>query len=145
MSLEKKLSPNSERCSQLAAELNNAKVQGNATCTVDLFAGGFAFSDEIPAGFGVQSEMLSGMLALLRYLWCYRTSLIEGKPRTELLPYWELAKRVAPNWAGFSVDRVSNKMLDKVKLVRAGTSKFLDDIEALEARIYSSKTKGSQT
>src|ERR1035441_6867135 len=94
----------------LCKHLNCAMRQADATCSVDLFSGGFKFSDEAPADFETLGDSLMPFVNLVRCLWGYRASIVMGKPRQDLAAYWEAAKKCAPRWAGFSPERSSEEM-----------------------------------
>ena len=117
-------------CSQLDATVPRA----DAAWSVDLLSGGFKFNDEIPDGLNESPELFLPLITLLRSLWAYRSSLVEGEPRADLSATWEWTRRLAPHWAGFAPDRCSANMQSAVDDVRSQDVHYVRDIERLEAR-----------
>jgi hypothetical protein len=112
--------------------LNTTDLKGDAVWTVDIFSGGFKFSDEIPDVSDESFEVTLSLIALLRRLWAYRVSLVEGEPRADLAPTWESASRLAPHWVGFTPDRCCSGMQPIVNELKSKDLQFAQDIEQLE-------------
>ncbi len=100
----------------------------NATRGYDLFAGGFKYSDEVPRDLWCSEEHVLPLVTLLRQLWGYRASLIEGQPRNDLQVVWEAVRTWSPNWAGFSQDRCSCDLTAELQLVRTAHRNEFDDL-----------------
>jgi hypothetical protein len=122
----------------LCTKLNTTVFKRDAPWSVDILSGGFKFSDEFPDNVNEPAVLLP-LITLLRRLWAYRVSLVEGKPRSELGPTWELTKALAPKWAGFTPDRCSPGMKPIVDEVKAKDSQFAQDIERLEEELKKRK------
>ncbi len=135
----------SERFSLLCSKLNATLYKEDATWTLDVFSGGFKFSDEFPEGLSKPETMELELLlsTLMRSLWAYRISLVEGKSRPDLAATWESAKALAPLWAGFTPDRCSPNMQPIVDRVRSKAAQFAQDVERLEARLCKGKAMQS--
>jgi hypothetical protein len=125
----------SDRFIFLCTKLNATTRQEDADWSYDVFSGGFKFSDEIPDDVQESPDLLLPLVTLLRQLWAHRMSLIEGSPRPDLAPTWELARRLAPRWVGFSPERCSPSMQSIVDESRLRGQQFCRDIERLEARL----------
>lgn len=139
MSIEKayELDLNSERFLFLCAKLNAMVCKEGATWSADIFSGGFKFSDETP-GDVYECEYIEVALSLttlMRRLWAYRMSVVEGRPRPDLAATWELTRALAPQWAGFTPDRCSPKMQPIVDGVKFKLEQFDQDTERLEATV----------
>lgn len=134
---EYELDLHSDKFRVLCNKLNMTLCKEGATWTADIFSGGFKFSDEFPEGLN-EPEMIDLALSvttLLRRLWTYRMSLIEGKPRSDLAVTWESTMTLAPRWAGFTPERCSPRMQSIVDGVRSKKTQFAEDVDRLEARI----------
>lgn len=125
----------SDRFLFLCTKLNATVQRDDAAWSVDILSGGFKFNDEIPDGLGESPDLYLPLVTLLRGLWAYRRSLVEGRPRPDLAPTWEWARRLAPQWAGFAPDRCSARMQPVVGEVKAREAQFGRDIESLEVRL----------
>jgi hypothetical protein len=132
----------SERFLDLCTRLNATVRRDDAAWSADLLSGGFKFDDEIPDGLDESPEAFLPLITLLRRLWAYRISLVEGQPRPELAPAWEWTRRLAPQWAGFAPDRCSAIMRSVVDQVKARDARFARDGERLEARLRTSGEGG---
>ena len=66
----------------------------------ELMSGGLVWEDE-------QMDFPVEQSNFIRMVWAFRTALILGESRPELLPFWETAKSMAPDWIGFRADRCS--------------------------------------
>jgi hypothetical protein len=124
----------SERFLDLCTKLNATAQRDDAAWSVDILSGGFKFNDEIPDGLDESPDLFLPLVALLRGLWAYRASLVEGKSRPDLAPAWEWTSRLAPLWAGFAPDRCSANMRPVVAQVKAQDVQFAQDLQGLEAR-----------
>lgn len=67
--------------------------------TYDMFSGGLVWSDEFRPGGPPD------VISSLRFLWAYRTSLMQGEPRADFQPIWEHGLQLCPRWIGFRPDR----------------------------------------
>jgi hypothetical protein len=123
----------SDRFVFLCTKLNATVPRADAARSVDILSGGFKFNDEIPAGLNELPELFLPLIALLRSLWAYRSSLVEGNPRPDLSATWEWTRRLAPQWAGFAPDRCSADMHSAVEDVKSKDVQYIRDIERLEA------------
>src|SRR5262249_27520078 len=120
----------------LCETLNATVCEENATWSADILSGGLKFSDEIPQEMSnpqsldvTSIELTLCLTTLMRRLWAYRMSLIEGTPRSDLAATWELTRSLAPQWAGFAPDRCSAKMRPLVDGVRCKTEQFDQDVD----------------
>jgi hypothetical protein len=123
----------SDRFVFLCTKLNATVPRTDAAWSVDLLSGGFKFNDEIPVGLNESPDLFLPLITLLRSLWAYRSSLVEGRPRADLSATWEWTRRLAPHWAGFAPDRCSANMQSAVDEVRSKDVQYVRDIERLEA------------
>lgn len=126
------IDPASKLFASLCEQLNCMVGQSDAECAVDLLAGGFKFSDEIPSDYEKLGERLPAFVDLMRCLWAYRASIVVGKPRRELAGYWEAARKLAPRWAGFAAERSSEDMKLHVDEVARRTKEFIDEIARID-------------
>jgi hypothetical protein len=133
----------SERFLDLCTRLNATVRRNDAAWSADLLSGGFKFDDEIPDGLDESPESFLPLITLLRMLWAYRRSLVEGHPRPELAPAWEWTRRLASRWAGFAPDRCSAIMQSVVDQVKARDARSASDVERLEARLRTSGEAGN--
>lgn len=125
----------SPQCRFLCAALNDARVQQDAECRPEFFSGACKFSDEVPEALLESDDHTLPLVTLLRCLWGYRASFVVGKPREDLAPYWNLAQRMAPQWAGFTAERCSPEMADYVNgSVRKHCEQILTDMDRLDAQ-----------
>ena len=132
----------SDRFLFLCAKLNATVRRDDATWSVDILSGGFKFNDEIPEGLSESPELFLPLTTLLRSLWAYRVSLVEGKPRPDLYPTWESTRHLAPHWAGFAPDRCSANMQSAVDDVKSKDVQYARDIERLEAALRKDRNTG---
>jgi hypothetical protein len=82
----------SDRFLFLCTKLNATVRRDDAAWSADILSGGFKFSDEIPDDFDESLDLSLPLIAMLRRLWAYRVSLVEGKPRPDLASTWELTR-----------------------------------------------------
>ena len=132
----------SERFLFLCTKLNATAQRDDAAWSVDLLSGGFEFNDEIPDGLNESPDLFLPLITLLRSLWAYRSSLVEGKRRPDLASAWERTRRLAPQWAGFAPDRCSAMMRPVIAQVKSQDEQFARDMERLEARMRSNGDSG---
>ena len=132
-----KLEINSPTFCELCARLCSAVFDQNATWSIDLMAGAFAFSDEFPGGADEPLEIVLPYVTLRRLLTAYRVSLIAENPRSDLAPWWEATRRLAPDWPGFSPDRCGPAMKPMLQIIEARSAQFLADIDRLEEQLQS--------
>lgn len=126
----------SPQCRFLCAALNDARPQAGAQGRPELFSGGFKFSDEIPRSLFDSDEHVLQLVTLMRCLWGYRASLVRGEPRSDLAPYWNVTKQLAPNWAGFAAERCSPRMMEFLDgPVREQFEAFVNDCDRLDASL----------
>jgi hypothetical protein len=133
----------SERFLELCSKLDLTAQRADAARSVDLLSGGFKFDDEIPDGLNESPDQFLPLITLLRSLWAYRSSQVEGKPRADLSATWEWTRRLAPQWAGFAPDRCSAMLRSAVDDVRSKDVQFAQDIERLEARLKRNGDSGN--
>jgi hypothetical protein len=76
----------SDRFLFLCTRLNATVRRDDASWSVDILSGGYKFDDEIPDGLSEAPELFLPLTTLLRRLWAYRFSLVEGNPRPDLYP-----------------------------------------------------------
>lgn len=124
----------SDRFLFLCHRLDAAAFREDAAWSVDIPSGGFKFGDEVPDDSRESFDMVLPLFTLLRRLWAYRVSLVEGRPWPDLAPTWELTRSLAPRWAGFTPARCSAAMQPLVDEVKSRDLVFARDIERLEAR-----------
>jgi hypothetical protein len=129
------LEPGSDRFLSLCARLNTTIRADDAEWSVDIMSGGFKFNDEIPDGLRESPDVFLPLITLLRCLWAYRVSLVEGQPRADLALWWDSALHLAPHWAGFTPHRCSAAMQPVVADVKSKGLEFARDVERLEARL----------
>jgi hypothetical protein len=133
----------SDRFVFLCAKLNATVRRADAAWSVDILSGGFKFNDEIPDGLNESPALFLPLITLLRSLWAYRSSLVEGKPRADLSATWEWTRRLAPRWAGFAPDRCSANMQSAVDDVKSKDVQYARDIERLEAALRKDRDTGN--
>ncbi len=114
--------------------LNTTTRQVDATVKFDIFSG-FRFSDERPPCMAEATDYSLPFVTLMRFLLAYRMSIVKGSPRVEFEPYWEMARELAPNWAGFSQDRCSESALQYVAAWNANYEQFLKDELEMERHL----------
>jgi hypothetical protein len=85
----------------LTAELDNVRLLPGATMGYDLIADAIVWSDEYPSSPARPMAEYQCLKAVLRY----RTSLLTEIPDERCRRYWEHAKALFPNWAGFTPSR----------------------------------------
>jgi hypothetical protein len=129
------VSVDSESFQLLCRELNSMVRKENASWSVDLLSGGFKFNDELPESANGSLQDMLPMITLLRRLWAYRASLVEGMPRASLAENWDEVRRLAPQWAGFAADRCAASMKSVMVAVREQDARFAEDIARLEERL----------
>jgi hypothetical protein len=123
----------SDRFLFLCTKLNATVRRDDAAWSVDILSGGFKFNDEIPDGLSESPELFLPLTTLLRSLWAYRFSLVEGRSRPDLHPTWDATRQLAPQWAGFAPDRCSADMRSLVAEVKSRDEQFERDVARLEA------------
>ncbi len=111
---------------------------------MNILSAGFNFDDEIPDGLTESPDPFRPLTELLRSLWVYRLSLVNGKPRPDLAHTSEWTRRLAPQWAGFAPDRCSAIIQSVVGEVRVRDVEFARDIEPLEARLRRTRDIGNK-
>jgi hypothetical protein len=136
---EDPLDPASEAFQRLCIHLDSSVRRDNATCSVDLFSGGFKFSDEAPPDYEKLADSLPPFVDLMRCLWGYRASIVAGKPRQDLAAYWEAARRYAPGWAGFSPERASEEMKIHLDEAARRTTEFIKEMDLLDRSLSKSR------
>jgi hypothetical protein len=129
------LDPASNLFANLCKELSACVRKDDATHAADFFSGGFKFSDEFPANFEQLGERLPSFVDLLRCLWGYRASLVTGKPRQDLVAYWEAAKMRSPNWAGFSAERCSPHMKNHAEEAERRTTEIINELDRMDREL----------
>jgi hypothetical protein len=130
------ISVDSPECRFLCAALDDMRLQEGAVRSPEFFSGGFRFSDEVPRDLLKSDKHVLPLVTLLRRLWGYRASLVVGRPREDLAPYWERARELAPHWAGFADDRCSPEMADYVNgPVQEHCEQILKDLDRLDAQL----------
>jgi hypothetical protein len=132
----------SDRFLFLCTKLNATVRRDDASWSVDILSGGFKFNDEIPDGLSESPELFLPLTTLLRRLWAYRSSLVEGNPRPDLHPTWESTRQLAPQWAGFAPDRCSANVRSLVAEVKSRDEQFARDVERLEPRLRKGRDMG---
>jgi hypothetical protein len=91
-----------EQFASVAAEMNNVRELPNAKIDYDLLADAIIWSDEYPSNPTRPMYDFQCIKILLRY----RTSLLLGTPDETFKVYWDRAKELFPNWAGFTFSRL---------------------------------------
>ena len=100
----------SEEFCRVCAELNRLVPDIHAQASYDGMSGGFKFPDEIPNDRVTRDALALPLVTVLRSLWSYRRSLVEGRPRLELEEWWSAVKASAPKWPGFLESRCGPSM-----------------------------------
>ena len=88
----------------------------NARCQYELLSGGLVWSDEFT--ITILNE-LSGLgeepiAHIFRYLWAYRSSLIEKQERQEFRHIWTEMLTTFPDWPGFRSERSSPDLKERL-------------------------------
>jgi hypothetical protein len=123
----------SEECESILELFNRTRAQPDAQVGFDAMAGAYSFSDEFPE-LDNEDDRLFPLVGLFRVLCAYRLSLVRGNPRMEWSRWWELAKSTAPNWAGFTEDRCSDKAMPHAQWSELKSLEFDKGMEELERR-----------
>lgn len=88
----------------------------NARCQYELLSGGLVWSDEFTMTLLNELSRLGEepIASLFRYLWAYRTSLIEGQERQEFQHIWAEMQATFPDWPGFRLERSSPDLKERL-------------------------------
>jgi hypothetical protein len=135
------IDPALEIFQRLCMILDSCEKRADATCSPDVFSGGFKFSDEAPHDFEKLGDQLPPFVDLLRCLWGYRASVATGKPRSDLAHYWDAAKVRAPRWPGFAVERSSEKMKCHVDAAERQTMEFIKEMDRLDRTLEKTRVR----
>lgn len=92
-----------EKLERIANEMDQTRVQPEAAIGYDVLADALVWSDEYPHNITGRRSEFDCVKLLLRY----RTTLLLGKPDDLFRPYWDLAKKRFPHWAGFCPARLA--------------------------------------
>lgn len=87
---------------RIAVEMDRTRVSPDAVIGYNVLADALFWSDEYPHDITGRIEQFDCVKLLLRY----RTTLLLGSPDDLFRPYWERARELFPNWAGFSPARL---------------------------------------
>ncbi|MDB5387945.1 MAG: hypothetical protein JWM11_3591 [Planctomycetaceae bacterium] len=131
------LALNSGRFKILCQFLNRTTPNTDATLHYDVMSGGYRFSDESPPDSlrDFDQELILPLITLLRFLWAYRLSVVHGTPRNELAEWWHSTKVLAPNWSGFSPERVSENGIQFATFCDARQKEWEEGVEAFERQL----------
>ena len=91
-----------EKLSQIAAEMDRTRASSGAGLRYDMFTVSLWWSDEYPTVASHRREDFDCVKLLIRY----RMTLLLGIPDESLRPYWDHARSLFPNWAGFHPNRL---------------------------------------
>ncbi len=91
-----------EKLSIIAQEMDGLCPMARAKIGYNVLADGIVWSDEYPLNLAGRSEDFD----CLRILWRYRTSALTEEPDEKWRPYWDHARSLFPNWAGFEPRRL---------------------------------------
>ncbi len=86
---------------RIADEMNRTRASSKPEISYELFADALVWTDEYPEGYKQRLGAFDCIKLLLRY----RTTLILGNPDALLKPYWDEARALFPQWAGFDAAR----------------------------------------
>lgn len=128
------ITPSSEEFGCICKALNLLQIDTNARPTHDGMSGGFKYSDEVPQALRSDHNLSLHMVTVLRSLWGYRLSCVRGQPRSDLAPWWEAAKALAPRWPGFDDQRCSKSMLSVAEGCYDTARRLSRDLDSLENR-----------
>lgn len=134
----------SDRFVLLCGKLDDANRRDDASWSAEQMSGGFRFDDEFPRDLDDSPEVVLPLVTLLRNLWAYRRSLVEGTPRAELACWWEQTQHLAPHWAGFAPERCSPEMQPVVEEVKASQEQFSRDVLAIDSKLSRRSGDGPQ-
>ncbi len=124
-----------KRLARIAADMDQAQFSPIAEIGYDAFADALVWSDEYPRGITASVPEFDCVKLVLRY----RTTVLLGKPDDFFKPYWDRAKELFPNWAGFHPSRL--KATDElVRLYEDYSAEALRGLERWEEEISSPKT-----
>ena len=87
----------------VAAVMDRVRELPDAQIDYELLADAIVWSDEYPSPDEVE-EMYE--FQCIKILLRYRTSVLLGRPDDTFQPYWDHARRLFPNWAGFTPARL---------------------------------------
>jgi hypothetical protein len=87
---------------RISPDMDQAPASPDATVGYDVLSDALVWSDEYPDSL----RRRFGEFQCIRLLLRYRTTLLLGNPDEALQPYWEKARSLFPNWAGFQQDRL---------------------------------------
>lgn len=119
--------------SHLKISIQQLVYDANARCQYELLSGGLAWSDEFTMTLlNELSRLGKGPIAFLfRYLWAYRTSLIEGQERQEFRHIWTEMQATFPDWPGFRPERSSPDLKERLIKEQKQMEKRIRRIERL--------------
>jgi hypothetical protein len=123
----------SERIQNLqdAAPVLDALIaQPDAHVFFEVMSGALVWSDEYPfVADGVYYDIEMFPRQLLRGVWAYRSSLIEGEPKERCRAGWELAQSLFPKWPGFLPERRDPSLKDLLVRLREEAGDPFEDLE----------------
>jgi len=90
-----------EKLARIAEEMNRIHAVPGAEMRYDVTADAIFWTDEYPANLAGRAWDFQCVKILLRY----RTSVLTGQPDETFGPYWDRARQLFPNWAGFEPKR----------------------------------------
>jgi hypothetical protein len=92
-----------EQLARVAAEMDDVRALPNAEMSYDVLADAITWSDEYPSNAAGRMYEFQCIKLLLRY----RTSFLLNNPDETFKMYWDRAKELFPNWAGFVGSRLA--------------------------------------
>lgn len=101
---------------RIVTSIQQLSVDPNARCQYELLSGGLVWSDEFTITILNELSDLSEepIAHIFRYLWAYRSSLIEGQERQEFQPIWAEMQVIFPGWPGFRPERSSPDLKEQL-------------------------------
>ena len=87
---------------EVAFAANSCPADPHASFKYDLMGDSIIWTDELPDA----STIRYSKSTILRVLQRYRTTLMLGTPDVTLERYWDLGKKLFPNWPGFHSSRL---------------------------------------
>jgi hypothetical protein len=92
-----------EQLANIAVEMDSVRLHTDAKLQYHVITDAIVWSDEYPDKLVGRTEQFECLKLVLRY----RTTLLLGDPDLTFKPYWDRARELFPNWAGFNPKRLA--------------------------------------
>jgi hypothetical protein len=122
------MSPKKPELQEIAPVLQGLRKEPDARINYDLFADALIWSDEFPRAEEYVRRAINP--SCMRGILNFRTSLILEHPREKFRAAWEEAKRLFPDWPGFSPERQSSGLKDVFSSLRDKAMRSWEEFEA---------------